>query len=358
MLRRPLRGFTLVELLVVIAIIGILIALLLPAVQAAREAARRSQCVNNLKQLGLGVLNYTDAGKAFPVCQWFSTNGVLLNGMGLWPRVLPYIEEQALYDRINFQHYITCSQHAFLRQAQVSVMFCPSDAFARIDGNRAFPTGTSCNDPSDTGTPDGTNGNYLGTIGNYVGSYGDGFNLMPSDVYCGANARTRYGCGGCNDGSGGPDAACPQPGQGYGGGIYHRGLFDYYGETPPVRLKNVQDGLSHTIMLGHTTGIVNDGDLTFSAATGSVYGTSLPINYLLKPCLQNGGMMLGANCGLGGAPWSQSWQSRGWTSLHPGGSPVCFADGSVTFLSEEIDPFVHNALGSRNGGETIDVNDF
>lgn len=104
-------------------------------------------------------------------------------------------------------------------------------------------------------------------------------------------------------------------------------------------------------MLGHTTGIVNDTDLTFSSTTGSVYGTSLPINYLLQQCLKNGGMMLGVNCGLGTG--YQSWQSRGWTSLHPGGSPVCFADGSVTFLTEEIDPFVHNALGSRNGGETV-----
>jgi prepilin-type processing-associated H-X9-DG protein len=344
--------------LVVIAIIGILIALLLPAVQAAREAARRMQCVNNLKQLGLACINYTDAAKVFPVSQWFSSAGVELNGMGHWPRVLPFIEEQPLYDRTNFKYYITCSRQSTLRQAQIAMMFCPSDTFARVDGNRAFPTGTSCNDPSDTGTPDGTGGNFLGAIGNYVGSYGDGFNLMSTDAYCGAGAKTRYGCGGCNDGSGGPSASCPEPGNGYGGGIYHRGLFDYYGTAPPVRPRDVQDGLSHTIMLGHTSGIVNDGDLTWSAATGSVYGTSLPINYLLEPCLRNGGMMLGVNCGLGGAAWSQSWQSRGWTSMHPGGSPVCFADGSVTFLSEEINPFVHNALGSRRGGETLDANSF
>ena len=90
----PPRGFTLVELLVVIAIIGILIALLLPAVQAAREAARRAQCASNLKQLGLACINYTDGAKVFPVSQWFTASGTLLNGMGHWPRVLPFIEEQ------------------------------------------------------------------------------------------------------------------------------------------------------------------------------------------------------------------------------------------------------------------------
>ena len=237
-------------------------------------------------------------------------------------------------------------------------MFCPSDTFAHVDGNRAFPTGTSCNDPSDTGTPDGNSGMYQGAINNYVGSYGDGYNASALDAYANDNAKARFGCGGCNSGAGTPTAHCPEPGSGYGGGIYHRGMFDYYGGTPPVRFKDVQDGLSHTILLGHTSGIVNDPDLTWSAATGSFYGTSLPINYLLKQCLQNGGMMLGVNCGLGGGAWSQSWQARGWTSLHPGGVLICFGDGSVAFLAEEIDPFVHNALGSRRGGEVIAANAF
>ena len=92
MKRQPI-GFTLVELLVVIAIIGILIALLLPAVQAAREAARRAQCSNNLKQIGLGVHNYESAHKAFPAGNYQSVHGTWLVGL------LPYVEHQALFDR-------------------------------------------------------------------------------------------------------------------------------------------------------------------------------------------------------------------------------------------------------------------
>jgi len=90
---RKRHGFTLVELLVVIAIIGILIALLLPAVQAAREAARRSQCTNNLKQIALAVHNYHDTYKVFPIGNWTTAYGTWLVSL------LPFIEQQALADR-------------------------------------------------------------------------------------------------------------------------------------------------------------------------------------------------------------------------------------------------------------------
>ena len=163
--------------------------------------------------------------------------------------------------------------------------------------------------------------------------------------------RINYGCGGCSDPSGNPTAACPAPGQGYGGGPYHRGMFDYQGATPPIRLKDVKDGLSKTILLGHTSWIVGSCDMTWSAATGSACGTSLPINFVLNTCQAGGGMANNVNCGLPDA--DPTWKERGWTSLHPGGSPVTFGDGSVAFLTEDISSFVHNALGSRAGGEVI-----
>src|SRR5687768_10622686 len=100
---KPRRGFTLVELLVVIAIIGILVALLIPAVQAARESARQTKCKNNLKQLGLGMQNFHDVTKKFP-----HLGGYANLGWGLWPIMLPYIEQHALYDQCDFKLKTEC----------------------------------------------------------------------------------------------------------------------------------------------------------------------------------------------------------------------------------------------------------
>ena len=102
-LRRFRRGFTMVELLVVIAIIGVLVALLLPAVQAARESARRTQCINNLRQLTLGVHNFHDVNLVFPASQdqWVNSKGATI-GCSWHTRILPFIEQQAVYQQYNF----------------------------------------------------------------------------------------------------------------------------------------------------------------------------------------------------------------------------------------------------------------
>jgi prepilin-type N-terminal cleavage/methylation domain-containing protein len=140
MRHRSPRGFTLIELLVVIAIIAVLIALLLPAVQAAREAARRAQCVNNLKQIGLGLHNYASAISSFPLGQsrgqFNGTNDY--NGWSDWSchaMMLPYIEQQALYNSINF--FFVCDGGAYAKSANstayntvVSGFLCPSDGGA------------------------------------------------------------------------------------------------------------------------------------------------------------------------------------------------------------------------------------
>jgi prepilin-type N-terminal cleavage/methylation domain-containing protein/prepilin-type processing-associated H-X9-DG protein len=128
--RGPRRGFTLIELLVAIAIIAVLIALLLPAVQAAREAARRVQCTNNLKQLGLGMHNYESSHAVLPPQQVLSFAGTSVSWKSSWgvsSRVAPYLEMGPLYNAINFANKTTHPSNATAVSATLEVLICPSE---------------------------------------------------------------------------------------------------------------------------------------------------------------------------------------------------------------------------------------
>jgi prepilin-type N-terminal cleavage/methylation domain-containing protein/prepilin-type processing-associated H-X9-DG protein len=130
MVSRRTRAFTLIELLVVIAIIGVLIALLLPAVQAAREAARRMQCTNNLKQIGLGLHNYEGANGVLPPQHVLSGFGNTVLWWGSWgpgPRILPYMEQGPVFDSINFSLPYTSPVNTTAAGLTVSVLLCPSE---------------------------------------------------------------------------------------------------------------------------------------------------------------------------------------------------------------------------------------
>src|SRR5947209_10191645 len=126
------RGFTLVELLVVIAIIGVLVALLLPAVQAAREAARRMSCSSNLRQLGLAMHSYHDTHKILPytTAAWGPsgvTNSVDNRGWSWNSFILPYIEQQAMYSQINFGDFVPVGNNRLLIRNPIPIAVCPSD---------------------------------------------------------------------------------------------------------------------------------------------------------------------------------------------------------------------------------------
>ena len=167
--RRP--GFTLIELLVVIAIIGVLIALLLPAVQAAREAARRSQCQNNLKQIGLALHNYHDRHNMLPP-GYTSIYDTLRRkevgpGWGWASMILPELEQQPLYDRITFERPMHLPEFETVRTTRLSVFLCPSDEMPErwtaangavwVQGGRVY----SAEDP----ICDVAGANYVGVFG-------------------------------------------------------------------------------------------------------------------------------------------------------------------------------------------------
>jgi len=291
-------GFTLVELLVVIAIIGILVALLLPAVQAAREAARRMSCSNNLKQIGLALHNYHDTYKTFP-SGWFWT--AANNETYAWSvLILPYIEQSNLHDQLDANRTtmyqgLQGPNSAIIAQAAQSRLpsyMCPSDTGftppGLVHGDRHFGGGT--------GTAAAGLGNWLPGVSNYIGVMGH------RDVN---NANLNSGV-----------------------------LFAQQG----VRMADILDGTSNTAAVGERdskicrsgawVGIRNAGG-NGSRGIYTSGGHSRPRVNAPDPM----GALWSTNDGCG----------EGFSSLHPGGAQFVYCDGSVNFLTETIQ---HNWVGN------------
>ena len=295
------------ELLVVIAIIGILVALLLPAVQAAREAARRMACANNLRQISLALNNYESALGSYPSAVFYSTAGF---GYTTDPRLsylvhlLPYLEQQPLYDQIdaigsvNFElpHY-----HP-IRQTKLNVLYCASSLIQVANA-------------SHSGAPEHTS-HYLGVMG-------------PKGI----NPAT--------------GAAYPHEGIDAGHGGYATG--GMFLRNEPVRIRSVLDGTSNTLIVG---------ELSWEAGEHGIYHT--------WPAGLSGGLIHIQMCKNINFPINSYFFS--WTagailandvsfgSMHPGGTHFARADGSVHFTSENIRLEILKSLASRSGGETIDDN--
>ncbi len=305
-LKRKNWAFTLVELLVVIAIIGILVALLLPAIQAAREAARRTECNNNLKQLGLGLQNYHDTYKRFPIG---SSNQY---GSNIWSagrqrkgsvlvKLLPFIEEKGLYDPLLQDGDVNAQIYALNPRPQIDAYRCPSDPY---ENTGAPPT-------------------------NYAKSMG-------------SQAMSGRGCTQYNGHLNGPT--------GHGStnsGNNISGIFSRYSWS--AKLADVTDGTSTTIIMGEILPKCGDhhrgGWFNPNALWTSTRG---PINFPTCP---------GEPPGFGGANGCNAdgnWQtSQGFKSKHPGGAQFVFCDGSVHFLNESIDYTTYQRLGCRRDGESV-----
>ena len=316
------RGFTLIELLVVIAIIAVLIALLLPAVQAAREAARRIQCTNNMKQIALGAANYESANQTFPIgrcCNAYFGSGGTPNPNGCidyWShlaRLLNYCEQQAVYNAINFSDTPYCSRNSTAESIGLTMLWCPSDG--TISGLRFFEScaGWDCTTVPITYT------NYAGMLGTYCPSNG----RIPNSAEL-ALENGMY-----------PDVSAPAPQSATGA------------TRPPVKIAAITDGTSNTIAWAeichgkysqvgcnagggcdfYGAGWWADADYDDSTIT-SFYPPNIPFNpvYNATGSWQNPD---GCDNGNNIPPMTSM-------SFHPGGINAAFADGSVHFIKNSI----------------------
>lgn len=310
-MQRKRQGFTLVELLVVIAIIGILVALLLPAVQAAREAARRMQCSNNLKQIGIGIHNYHDTYKTFP-SGYFWRLPANTETWGWSAFMLPFIEQGALHSQLGvttrtlYTGLASGAAFAPLMRTRITTFNCPSDtgynAGGLIHNNRSFNPGLGA-------IAGGHAQPVLVGVSNYMGNAGH------RTVNQNANGNGR-----------------------------NTGIF--FADSG-VRIADVIDGTSNTIAAGERDtkdcrsgawiGVVNpDGGGVRGVWMVTAHART-KINQDVKVIAWNA--TTNDNCG------------EGFSSLHPGGIQAVFCDGSVRFISETIS---HNWFATSTNGTLYD----
>jgi prepilin-type N-terminal cleavage/methylation domain-containing protein/prepilin-type processing-associated H-X9-DG protein len=336
-------AFTLVELLVVIAIIGILVALLLPAIQAAREAARRAQCSNNLKNIGLALINHVDVRKRLPAATKFRPNnnvgGNVPNGAGgTWVvEIMPYIEEQALYDRFDRTKASNHPNNAQVIGTPLPWLICPSDGDKQSE-NGVDPPGLHNDGGSGVYNPKDTP--VMGLW--YPVSIGP--THMDACPFC-TDARPNLCCQGAA--FGGESVKLDNDPIGAVGTFpSFAGLFGRYEKG--IKMTEVTDGLTHTIMAGETIPI-QCRYICAHCPNFPFAGTNIPLNTFLKYDANVSGKADvddPENPEIGGYA-----EACGYKSRHPGGSHLLMADGSVHFVNEAIDFKTYYLLGARKSGE-------
>jgi len=326
---QPLRrGFTLIELLVVIAIIAILIALLLPAVQQVREAARRTQCRNNLHQLGLALHNYHDSHARFPLTT--TTRYTPQTSHGFQVRLLPLLDQSAIYNELNLDKSQIYAPNRILAKQQIPVFFCPSDR----DERDPYP-GPFYDDPS------GTFVAQWPTI-NYIGLMGSGRN--------GAQVVLETG----------PSLSIPWP---------QCGNYDTDGLFVPFRSRTVPqitDGTSNTMAMGEHTyqkrswlkGAYHQGSVTAQVCVYCTKNLRYPLNSKPKKTVDPLQPSVIIGWYAGDPDWSLTPRTTMFNDIwfgsrHPGGALFLMADGAVRFVNNSIDFTLYQNLASIAGGEIL-----
>jgi prepilin-type N-terminal cleavage/methylation domain-containing protein/prepilin-type processing-associated H-X9-DG protein len=384
---RSCRGFTLIELLVVIAIIAVLISLLLPAVQSAREAARRAQCLNNMKQLGLAVANYESATGAYPASYGTGGKATGWGGQGTWgswspqAMLLSYFEQQAVYNAINFNlvSHGDGNTHGDMAQitaitTRIASLLCPS---------APLPAGTYYNKPIP--------GNcYFASVGSSLHWVGSSGSSAPNGIFMfgggddanfsSANGVAARGIRDVTDGTsntiamgewrigdqdsaklsiqdvisngpGDPPAAGNNPAitcDGWGNPLMNMPL----GGPNLLAWANICAGLGPSSTTKGGAGWEYNMSYLGQAWNQGMFGWTLG-NTLLAPNSPY------PNCRM--CSWNGDWDCPGiygLSSFHPGGGNVAFADGSVRFLKTSTSMPTVWALGSRGQGEVLSADSY
>lgn len=305
--RESRSAFTLVELLVVIAIIGILVGLLLPAVQAAREAARRIQCANNLHQMGIALHNYHDTMRAFPI-------GIVSAHGTFWQAgLLPHLEQANLFQTLDFEGRwnVRFPSNARACQTYLPVFRCPSSN---------SPTRSN-----DQGVPNRVPSNYLA-----VGSGTDTRESADAQDHLGRPRRN---------------------------GIMYR--------DSNTRMASITDGTSNTVAIGEALFRFDINGLDLDGRSFQVVDHWYIGSDGVGPPRRNGTREVSEALGSTGVPINCLFRDDFWvdakemcfSSLHTGGAQFVFADGHSRFISENIDTAVYSAIGTINQGEVAFLED-